>query len=60
MSTRRRDYATDGRIDWSGAKVGEPQPCVLGCGQLAHLRHPVTGKPCNKTCSDQQQREMSR
>ena len=39
------------RLDWSHAPVRDPQPCVL-CGRPAFLRHPVTGKPCHKVCSD--------
>jgi hypothetical protein len=39
------------RLDWGHASVGDPKPCVL-CGTNAHMRHPQTGRPCHKTCSD--------
>ena len=47
----RRD-AGELRVDWSRAAVGDPQPCVHGCGGNAILRHPVTGRPCHKVCDD--------
>lgn len=39
------------RLDWSRAKMGEPRPCIL-CDRPAFLRHPQTGAPCHKVCSD--------
>lgn len=51
MTARRRDYAAEGRLDWSSAKVGEPKPCAY-CGQPALLRHPVSHRACHKVCSD--------
>lgn len=39
------------RLDWTRAAVVDPKPCVF-CTTLAILRHPDTGRPCHKTCSD--------
>lgn len=39
------------RLDWSHAGVQDPQPCVR-CGGNAILRHPITARPCHKTCGD--------
>lgn len=40
------------RLDWSRTAIGDPAPCVLGCAGNAILRHPMTGRPCHKTCDD--------
>lgn len=42
---------TDARLDWRQAAVRDPQPCVR-CTRPALLRHPKTGEPCHKVCSD--------
>lgn len=39
------------RLDWSHAPVRDPAPCVF-CTANAIMRHPQTGRPCHKTCSD--------
>lgn len=39
------------RLDWSRASIGDPRPCVL-CGRPALLRHPDTGEPHHKACSE--------
>jgi len=43
-----------GAVDWShapAARFGTMGVCVY-CGCTALLRHPLTGKPCHKTCDD--------
>lgn len=40
------------RVDWSRAALGDPAPCVHGCGENAILRHSITGRPCHKVCDD--------
>lgn len=39
--------------DWRRAAVRDPQPCTI-CDRPALLRHPDTGVPCHKVCSDAQ------
>ncbi|MDX3315192.1 hypothetical protein P1S61_40350 [Streptomyces sp. ME08-AFT2] len=43
--------ATPHPPDWSRAKVGDPAPCIA-CGRPALLRHPDTGQPHHKVCSE--------
>jgi hypothetical protein len=43
--------ATSTRLDWSRAIVGDPARCVA-CGRPALLRHPETGRPHHKVCSE--------
>lgn len=38
-------------LDWSRAKIGDPAPCIA-CGRPALLRHPETGQPHHKVCSE--------
>ncbi|GKQ37192.1 hypothetical protein [Streptomyces sp. A012304] len=45
------DQTTPARLDWSRAIVGDPAPCVV-CGRPALLRHPETGRPHHKVCSE--------
>jgi hypothetical protein len=45
------------RLDWSHAAVGDPRPCGL-CERNAILRHPQTGRPCHKVCSDTQRLKL--
>ncbi len=45
------DQATPTRLDWSRAIVGDPARCVT-CGRPALLRHPETGRPQHKVCSE--------
>lgn len=37
--------------DWSRAEIGDPLPCVR-CSRPALLRHPETGRPYHKVCSE--------
>jgi len=39
------------RLDWHRAPMGDSQPCIF-CTTGAIMRHPVTGRPCHKVCSD--------
>ncbi len=48
-------YTSWGTVDWSHAPVartGTMGLCVH-CRQPALMRHPITGKPCHKTCDDE-------
>jgi hypothetical protein len=45
------------RLDWSHAPVRDAQPCVL-CGTNAIMRHPQTGRPCHKVCSDARRQQL--
>ena len=38
-------------LDWSRATVGDPAPCIA-CRRPAILRHPVSGQPHHKVCSE--------
>jgi hypothetical protein len=49
-------HAPTGPVDWRTAQLGAPLPCVI-CRELALLRHPLTGKPTHKVCSDARQAE---
>lgn len=38
-------------LDWSRAKIGDPAPCIV-CRRPALLRHPVSGQPHHKVCTE--------
>ena len=59
MPARRAVPADTVPLDWSHAPVRDPAPCRL-CGQPSFLRHPITGLPCHKCCSDLHEQETNR